>query len=85
MKPFLTENTKLFTRVMQLSKWAKKYEKYGAYIEVDANELDFTVRLYCPKLHTDYKGNTAIKPKNWELAKFVDKAMEQIANSKAFV
>lgn len=84
MKPFLTTNTKLFTRVMQLAKWAKKYAKYGAYIEVDANEFDFTVRLFCPKLHTDPLGNTAQKPVNRELNILIDKAMEQISNSQEF-
>jgi hypothetical protein len=53
-------------------KFAKKMRKFGAYIEAEEivqvirTELNgelWNVKLFCPKLHTDILGNTAIKSK----------------------
>lgn len=49
--------------VKKLLQWVKKYEKFGAYADVEETSKDwYKVDIYCPKIYVDKLGNMAIKP-----------------------
>ena len=49
--------------VKKLLRWVKKYEKFGAYADVEEVKVDkYSVNIYCPKIYVDKLGNMAIKP-----------------------
>lgn len=50
--------------VKKLLKWVKKYERFGAYAEVEETSKDcYKVDIFCPKIYVDKLGNLAIKPR----------------------
>lgn len=61
MNKFHHEDNINLLRVKQLFTVVKKLKKFGAYIEVNEVSRDrYFVELFCPKIHTDILGNSAI-------------------------
>lgn len=61
MKRFYLESKVKLTRVIELTRYIKKYKNFGAYMEVSEVSKDiYNVELFCPMTHIDIFGNRAI-------------------------
>ena len=62
MKPYRVFSDITHADFKRVLAWVKRYKKFGVYCEADQYLDLWQVRVYCPPIHTDMLGNSAIKP-----------------------